>query len=77
MNFIKVFPSDPYSKESACNTGDLGLIPGSGRSLTQEGNTQIPQEENGCPLECSCLDRRARWTWGYKELDTTERLTHT
>ena len=33
-------------KESACNVGDLGLIPGSGRS-TAEGN--------GNPLQYSCL----------------------
>ena len=35
------------SKESACNAGDLGLIPGSGRS---------PQEGNGYPLQCSYLE---------------------
>ena len=26
------FPGDSDGKESACNAGDLGLIPGSGRS---------------------------------------------
>ena len=31
------FPGGSDSKESACNAGDLGLIPGSGRSLG-EGN---------------------------------------
>ena len=37
-------------KESACNagdTGDVGLIPGSGRS---------PGEGNGNPLQYSCLE---------------------
>ena len=34
------------SKESVCNTGDQGLIPGSGRS---------PGEGNGNPLQHSCL----------------------
>ena len=34
------------SKESACSAGDLGSIPGSGRS---------PGEENGYPLQYSCL----------------------
>ena len=34
-------------KESACSTGDLGSIPGSGRS---------PGEGNGNPLQYSCLD---------------------
>ena len=33
-------------KESACNVGDLGLIPGSGRSLG---------EGNGYPLQYFCL----------------------
>ena len=35
------------SKESACNAGDLDLIPGSGRS---------PGERNGNPLQYSCLE---------------------
>ena len=34
-------------EESACNTRDPALIPGSGRS---------PGEENGYPLQCSCLE---------------------
>ena len=34
-------------KEFACNAGDPGLIPGSGRS---------PGEENGNPLQYSCLE---------------------
>ena len=34
-------------KESACNAGDMGSIPGSGRS---------PGEENGNPLQYSCLE---------------------
>ena len=29
---LLVFPSDSVGKESACNAGDPGLIPGSGRS---------------------------------------------
>ena len=43
-------------KESACNAGDPGLIPGSGRS---------PGVGNGNPLQYSCLensmDRGAWW----------------
>ena len=34
-------------KESACNAGDMGFIPESGRS---------PGEENGYPLQYSCLE---------------------
>ena len=41
------FPGQSDSEESACNAGDLGLIPGSGRS---------PGEENGNPLQYSCLE---------------------
>ena len=33
-------------KESACNAGDKGSVPGPGRS---------PGEENGYPLQYSCL----------------------
>ena len=33
---MRAFPGGSDSKESACNTGDPGLIPGSGRS-TGEG----------------------------------------
>ena len=64
-------PSGSEDKESACNAGDLGWIPGSGRS---------PGEGNGSPLQYSCLedstDRGAWWvTRGCKESDATERLT--
>ena len=38
------FPGDSDSKESACNAGDLGSIPSSGRS---------PGGGNGNPLQCS------------------------
>ena len=52
----KVFPHSSVSKESACYAGDLGLIPGSGRS---------PGEGNNNPLQYSCLenpvDRGAWW----------------
>ena len=40
------FPVGSDSKVSACSAGDLGSIPGSGRS---------PGEANGNPLQCSCL----------------------
>ena len=41
------FPGSSDGKESACNVGDLGSIPGSGRSLG---------EVHGNPLQYSCLE---------------------
>ena len=60
------FPGGSDSKESACNTGDLGSIPGSGRS---------PEEGNGYPLQDSCLENptdRGAWQaalMGHNESD--------
>ena len=41
------FPGGSEVRVSACNAGDLGSIPGSGRS---------PGEGNGSPLQYSCLE---------------------
>ena len=41
------FPDSSAGKESICNAGDLGLIPGLGRS---------PGEGKGCPLQYSGLE---------------------
>ena len=50
------FPGDSEVKASACNEGDLGFMPGSGRP---------PGEGNGNLLQYSCLenpmDRGAWW----------------
>ena len=63
------FPADSVSKESACNAGALGSIPGLGGG-------------HGSPLQCSCLENPHRQRslagcspWGRKELDMTERLS--
>ena len=45
--FIYRFPDRPAGKESACNVGDLGLIPGFGIS---------PGEGKGYPLQFSGLE---------------------
>ena len=54
------FPGGSNSKASACDAGDPGLIPGSGRP---------PGEGNGNPLQYSCLenpmDRGAWWATFY------------
>ena len=61
-------------KKSACNAGDLGLIPKSGRS---------PGEENGYRLQYSCLEElhEQRSLVGYSlcghKSDMTEQVTHT
>ena len=49
------FPGGSVGKESPCNAGDVGLIPGSGRS---------PGEGHGNPLQYSCLENsmdRGAW----------------
>ena len=50
------FPGGSDGKESSCNAGDTGSIPGLGES---------PREENDYPLHYSCLenpmDQRAWW----------------
>ena len=49
------FPHSSDGKESACNAGDLGSIPGLGR---------FPGEGNGNPFQYSCLGNpRDRGTW--------------
>ena len=54
-------------KESVCNAGDLGPIPGLGRS-TGEGK--------GYPLQCSGLENPMDYTvHGVSESDLTEQLS--
>jgi len=49
------FPCGSAGKESACNAGDLGWIPGLGRSLG---------EGKGYPLQFSCLENsKDREAW--------------
>ena len=69
-----LLPCSSDGKDSACNVGELGLIPGLGRS---------PVEGNGNPLQYSCLENpmdRGAWQatyspWGRKESDTPEQPT--
>ena len=67
------FPGGLDGKESACSTGDLGSIPGLGRS---------PGEGNDNPHQYSCLENHMdRVAWqaavhgAHKDSDTTEPLT--
>ena len=68
------FPGDSAGKESTCNMGDLGSVPGLGRS---------PGEGNGNPLQYPCLENPhgqrslvGYSPWGHKESDTTEATKH-
>ena len=64
---LEGFPCDSAGKESTRNVGDLGSIPGLGRSL---GNGK------GYPLQYSGLENSMIFSpWGRKESDTTERLS--
>ena len=58
------------SKESACNAGDRGSVPGSGRS---------PGKGNGYPPQYSCREKSHGQSslagyspWGHKESNVTE-----
>ena len=66
----KGFPGGSEVKASASNMGDLGSIPGSGRS---------PGEGNGNPLQYSCLenpmDGGAWWATVHGVAKSQTRLT--
>ena len=70
VSLLLGFPCGTAGRESACNGGDLGLIPGLGRSSG---------EVHGNPLQYSCLENpmdREAWQTsvhgGPKESDATE-----
>ena len=67
------FPAGSGGKESACSAGDLGSIPGLGRS---------PGEGNGNTLQYSCLENpHGQRSWAgcspcdRKELDMIDQLS--
>ena len=68
---LSLFPGGSDGKESACSAGDLGMIPGSGRS---------PGEGNGYPLQYSCLEnsmeRGAWWATVQGVTKSQTRLTY-
>ena len=70
QDFLENSPGGSAGKGSACNAGNLGLIPGLGRS---------PGEGKGYPLQNSGLENFMDYMyspWGHKEADMTERLFH-
>ena len=61
------FPGSSAGNESACNAGDVGLIPGLGRS---------PKEGKGYPLQYSGLENFMDCiVHGGADSDTTEQLS--
>ena len=60
-------PGSSDSKESVCTVGDLGSIPGLGRS---------PGKGKGYPFQYSSLENSRLYSpWDHKESDTTEKLS--
>ena len=74
VDLTQQFRGGSSGKESACNAGEQGSVPGMGR---------FPGGGNATPS--SILAWKIPWTeeagghspWDFKESDTTERLTHT
>ena len=65
-SYVWGFPGHSVGKESASNagnTGDVGSIPGSGRSM-----------EEGMATQSSILAWSIWWTESLKKLDTTEAI---
>ena len=73
IHLIIIGSSGSDGKESTCNVGDLGSIPGLGRSLGGG---------HGNPLQYSCLENphgqrslEGYSPWDHKESDMTEQLS--
>ena len=61
------FPGGAEVKASACNVGDLGSIPGSGR---------FPGEGNGNPLQYSCLENPMDGGTWWATVHGSQRVRH-
>ena len=71
---LNVLPRWLNVKESACQAGDVGSVPGLGRSLWEGNGNPLQYFSLGNPM-----DRRTCWATVYgvaKELDMTERLNN-
>ena len=75
-SFPRCLPDSSVGKEPACNAGDLGSIPGLGRSPGEgEGYTL---QYSGPDNSMDCIPRQFHGLhspWGLEELDTPERLS--
>ena len=65
--YLLGFPGGSDGKASACNVGDLGLIPGLGRS---------PGEGKGNPLQYSCLENSMNEEPGRLQSMGSQRVRH-
>ena len=65
-HYIGDFPGGLDGKQSTCNAGDPGLIPGSEKS---------PGEGSGNPLQCSCLENSMEEPGGL-QLARSQRVGH-
>ena len=61
------FHSSSAGKESTCNAGDLGVIPGLGR---------FPGEGNNYPLQYSCLENSMDRRTGRATVHKSQRVRH-
>ena len=65
------FPGGSDGKESACNAGDLSLIP-----WLIPGLGRFPEKGNGYPLQYSCLENSMnRGTWQVQSMGL-QRVRH-
>ena len=71
--YFLTLPGGSDGKQSACNAGDLGLIPGSGRSPWRREQRPTPVFLPGESHGQRSLVRYSPWS--RKESDTTEGLT--
>ena len=65
---LKSFPGGSDGKESACKVGDLGLLPGSGRSLGKEMEThssilawRIPMDRGAWWATVHKVEKKQTW----------------
>ena len=72
-NKLLRFPGGSDGKESACNAGDLSLIPGLGRS--PGGGNGHPHQYSGLENPHGQRSMAGYSPWGCKESDMTEQLS--
>ena len=66
------YPGSSGGKESACSVGDLGLIPGLGRSLAKGNSNPF---HYSCPENARQRNLVGYSPWDCKKSDMTEQLT--